>query len=1113
MSVAGFSRKIIPPTLSPSILHRESLVAELNSAVTGTTPLTVGCKLVLLCAPAGYGKTTLLSDFASHTSFACCWYFLDSTDADKTVFFHTLIESIRFQFPHFGENLDQLLNTTIAIEATTEVASYRYETLVNELARAIEAEIPQRIAIILCSYHKIYSNQLINQIVNHFLDSLPVNCTLFIESQTIPELPLMQLMWKNQVFALGVSKLRFSAKEIGDLAQLQPIPPLSEVEIEQLNESFGGWIAGILLGTRLGHAQFLSLPAPTQPEERSASLEIGYYQRSLFEYVIQEVFQAEPEAFSFLKEVSILSAMTPLICNQLLGRSDTISRLYHLERQGLFVTHRYDLASQQDVYTLHPIIRSILRKTLSSENPEHFTDLHRRAAELFARMQEYDQAIRHAQEAGLYDVVATLIVEASKHILAKGQVETLAYWIDQLPAEVTARHPQLLVIRARVYLMSGDHTQAFPLLQEASVIIGQNPELVDADSLLHLRGEIASAESRVWFQQGNYSRAQELSQWILEQLPIDEVALRAAAHLRLGVCANLLGNFTMGIEELQKALLLWGRKTKILETADIHSALVSAYSLTGNFTLAEYHLSQAGSILDHLNDYWHKADHLIRAGLYKWREGKYAESEAAYKEALSLARGKFPFLRGEGYALVNLSRLYQDQNLHMKALEAGEEGLEIALKLQDASLIHSALRTVAEAYLLLGDIQTALMFVARINQLLEKEGGQDSYDTILLALTQGTILLYQNNYEQAAASLAKTEAALHSIGFQIEQLKAILSIAVCYSALNQRENLALTLHKASTIMASHNYEHILLLACQRHPVLVKHIHSLPEAVALREFLPPEKGTRRAHQRPPSSSSSVSVSAPQERQPDLKIYALGEPAILINDEQITRWRMPKSMELFFLLLNNTSSLRKEQIITELWPGEINDQIDQTWRSTLYYLRKIIGESSVVKKGGRYTLDLAARYDKNIWYDVDVFLTRKGQAQQALKRDDKESANQAFLEMIDLYRGDYVQSFYSDWCIFQRDRLRTDYLDARQQLALLAWHRELFSDAALHWQHMLSIDSCMEEAHYGLMRCYMQQNKRSLALRQYQRCVAVLQEELDTVPGKAIQDLYQQITASH
>jgi DNA-binding SARP family transcriptional activator len=113
------------------------------------------------------------------------------------------------------------------------------------------------------------------------------------------------------------------------------------------------------------------------------------------------------------------------------------------------------------------------------------------------------------------------------------------------------------------------------------------------------------------------------------------------------------------------------------------------------------------------------------------------------------------------------------------------------------------------------------------------------------------------------------------------------------------------------------------------------------------------------------------------------------------------------------------------------------------------------------------------------------------------------------MMELYQGDYVQPFYYDWCSFRRDDLRRIYLEARNLLAHIAWRQEEFDESAVHWQHILAMDNWIEEAHYGLMRYYIRTGKRGLALRQYQRCVETLQQELGAQPGQAIQSLCQRI----
>src|SRR5450631_624751 len=183
-------------------------------------------------------------------------------------------------------------------------------------------------------------------------------------------------------------------------------------------------------------------------------------------------------------------------------------------------------------------------------------------------------------------------------------------------------------------------------------------------------------------------------------------------------------------------------------------------------------------------------------------------------------------------------------------------------------------------------------------------------------------------------------------------------------------------------------------------------------------------------------------------PKIYIRALGEPIVAIEDRPITRWRMARSMELFFFLLDCERPMRKEQIITGLW-SEVDEQINQTFHSTIYYLRKALDGHGIVSQGSTYTLDLASYFGTNVWYDVTEFQQLQAQAKQALSQEDDVAARKALQMMLELYRGDYVQPFYSDWCTFQRDELRRMYLNARSLIAQIAWRQEQFDECALHW----------------------------------------------------------------
>jgi two-component SAPR family response regulator len=245
---------------------------------------------------------------------------------------------------------------------------------------------------------------------------------------------------------------------------------------------------------------------------------------------------------------------------------------------------------------------------------------------------------------------------------------------------------------------------------------------------------------------------------------------------------------------------------------------------------------------------------------------------------------------------------------------------------------------------------------------------------------------------------------------------------------------------------------------------------------------------------------------------LRIQAFGEPAVFLNQQPITRWRMAQAMELFFFLLDSGRPMRKEQIITALWP-QVDDQTNQTFHSTVYYLRKALNKAYIVSRGGTYSLDLSSFDENNVQYDVALFKEQYVRAKRSLTSESDLEARTALQTMVELYQGDYVQPFYNDWCSSSRDELRRIYLEARTHLARIAWRQEEFDESAVHWQHMLAMDNWIEEAHYGMMRYYMRTGKRSQALRQYQRCVEALQQVPGGAkPGSSIENFYQRITSN-
>ncbi len=507
------SSKIAAPVLPTTILHREALVKQLHSVVTAERFSSKGSaahyKLLLLCAPAGYGKTTLLADFAQSTEVPCCWYFLDQNDIDGYIFLNTLLDSIRQRFPGFGVALDPLLARTGVPSTINHEDNHRaFEAFIDALVTTLDREITGRFALLLCNYQEVDESQTITNLVNHLLQKMPSQCVLIIESRATPSIEFASLLAHHQVIGRGSNMLRMNAKEILALAHIQGVVPPSEMEAEQLAVAFDGWVAGILLGTRLGDADLLHASTRTGILHGLPTMRVG--REKLFAYLVNEIFSRQPTVYTFLKEVAILQQMDPEQCNALLGITHAAEYLSYLAQKGMFVSCSDN--GPQPIYTCHPVLRELLCDKLRTQNPERFTELHRRAAQLLGAAHNYDKAISHALLVNDTHMAAQLIIGAYECMPAKAHTEIFLRWLDAIPPDTVESYPKLLVIHASIFLKKGEHAQALPLLDTAFMLSNKLQTSNDPDDLTGLQAEIMILRSKALFQEGKYREAQLLCQ-------------------------------------------------------------------------------------------------------------------------------------------------------------------------------------------------------------------------------------------------------------------------------------------------------------------------------------------------------------------------------------------------------------------------------------------------------------------------------------------------------------------------------------------------------------------------------------------------------------------------
>ncbi|MBA2394852.1 MAG: tetratricopeptide repeat protein, partial [Ktedonobacteraceae bacterium] len=723
------------------------------------------------------------------------------------------------------------------------------------------------------------------------------------------------------------------------------------------------------------------------------------------------------------------------------------------------------------------------------------------------------QALMHAYEAREYNLAARIIIEGARSIIYEEHSEMILHWLEQLPQEIFNQYPQLLLIASNIHLRHGEFALVPPLLDTADSLLPLSAEALDQRTNESLQAELAIARGHLFFFQGEFKRTQELCQQALALLSPNERLLRIRAYQYLGVSLIVgQGQIQEGITQLQSALQMSRSERNERQAATLHRLVANAYSWIANHVLAEYHQMRALQIWEKLNNTQGIIYGQISMGLLKMRQGLVQEAEELLRRALQLSGETPPFKSGEAYALVGLGDLYNNLGKYVEALNYLEDSLNLARTCDDHYLVNCSLCSLALTYLFLGDAPTAQFF---LNQVVLKEGERQSFEGCLFLLMQGTVYLAQQQYEQAEKTLIQASDTCRRSSIQIMYISALQRLAVCYLRQNKKQAAYRPGQQIIDLNKKGDFDFLIQVEVRRYHELAAFLEQVPEMASPAEEAPPIEEAPPVEEAPPEvlvvPQRHDHVEGVLDRQSEqfFQVLALGEPQVIPHGVPVTRWRMARSMELFFFLLEKRKPVRKEQITMALWTEHDSEQTDSTVRTMIYYLRRALGKNMIVSQSGLYSLDSTELGKGTFWYDVDVFNDQHRQAKKALEAEDDDTARIALTKMVNLYSGDYVQPFYNDWCIPRRDKLRQAYMDAHHQLARIAWRGEDWEDSLLHWQRLVALDVCYEAAHYGIMRCYLQQGKRELALRQFQSCNQILQEELSTTPKAALQKLYHSI----
>jgi ATP/maltotriose-dependent transcriptional regulator MalT len=524
---ALLATKLHVPRPRTGFVPRPRLLARLGEGMA--------CELVLICTPAGFGKTSLLGDWVRGGRRPVAWLSLDEGDNDPARFWRHVVAALDRVHPGGAERAGALLADLQSASLEAVVT-----TLVNELAG-----VTDEIVLVLDDYHLVQAAP-VHASLGLLLEHLPGSLRLVVASRADPPLPLARLRARGQLAELRAADLRFTPEEVAQLLQAAVGPDLPEAVVAALEKRTEGWAAGLQLAA-------LSLRGHADPagfvDQFSGS------HRYVLDYLVEEVLDRQPEALrQFLLATSVLERLSGPLCDAVCGGGDSQQLLEQVERANLFLV---PLDEVRGWWRYHQLFADLLRARLTREQPERVAGLHHAAAAWSEEHGLADDAVRHALAAGDAAWAVRLVERHADAVLLRSERVTLTRWLAALPAELTGARPRLLLAQTLFALASGQVDEVEGLLdaaERAAADAGDEPyepAAGHAASLLaNIPAAIALARAFQAELRGDADREIAFGRRALAEAEESEAALVANTRAHLGVAKRLAGQ----LPEAEQAL-------------------------------------------------------------------------------------------------------------------------------------------------------------------------------------------------------------------------------------------------------------------------------------------------------------------------------------------------------------------------------------------------------------------------------------------------------------------------------------------------------------------------------------------------------------------------------
>ena len=1019
-----FATRFLAPKRRPSAVRRARLHQSLQANLDR--------KVQVLWAPAGYGKTTLLSESLADAPNLTCWYLLTQDDKDPREFARSCVNAVRVCLPDFGHTVPQL---------GAFAPDRDWRTDIGLLVTAFVNEVPEKLVFIIDDLHNIEDYSEVNEALSLLVERSPDSVHFAISSRMRPSLACLPRLYAlDEVAYVTGEDMSFSIEETSEVLSRLWSRNVSNDESRTIHEWSKGWITGIVLAARVREDGGLGVDLPVIHREH------------LFEYLAKEVVDRLPQQLrTFALRSSVVETFTVDFLNKLLEttRSDELIRQV-LER-GLPVEERPGPTTS---YRYHDLLHEFLERQYSREEPEEYRALNLWAAQLFESQENYSAAVNHRVKVEAYEEAAATVIAARGPYLKQGSWRALQAMLATLPAGVVDRDPELSLTHADLLLRLGDPGKALETMDR----ILSRPETLRGE----LEGRARTIKSFALRLVGHLERAEgEAEQGVrLIKLNNGRAEDLSEAFRQLACALGTQGKWEEAKQNFVLALSLVGEWNTQLVSL-IHLGLGCTLMEKGELYEALAHFEKARQGWHQLGDLGSLADTINNISVILFRRGDFELALEELDQGIEYA-DETGNRRALATALVRKGMTLEALDRCEEGLTCLRKGLEVARAIPDLRLVAYATSELGNGYRKQGRASEGQTLVERA--LVDAEESNLQYSAARYRLALGKIHWHLGAKSEALQQLSQACQALSRLGNVHVLAEATLWEALVHYRSDEIAKATERLEETARLVTVLGYQGFLLAdARDLYPVIrFAAAKRLGRGVYGRLL---EQIVERAGPDPSPSRPARLVSS---ALPAIGVQGFLQTRVFLEGHEVTapEWRSRKAKELLLFLLCRRRATTKEELIDALWPKDTSMERSSTLKTTIYRLRQALYPELTVSDASGYFLnpDAPLKFDL---YEFEHCLDAAGGLDN---RNLSNSRMERLEKAVEIYKGPFVNEFYAEWCQPLQRELEVKF---RTTLQTLADHYIALDDYARAISVLLkavSSDPYDELANYRLIQAY-------------------------------------------